>query len=108
MLILKEKLFTEENMHYVRFQVLTAASMKFRIVFWDVLPCKINVAWKLDCVAVLCRRKRKYLRSHCKRKSNNSSSSGTEYGDTSECLHSGEWWALPAPIMNSITGFISL
>jgi hypothetical protein len=24
----------------VRFQVLTAASMKFRIVFWDVLPCK--------------------------------------------------------------------
>jgi hypothetical protein len=26
---------------YVRFQVLTAASMMFRIVFWDVLPCKI-------------------------------------------------------------------
>jgi hypothetical protein len=25
------------------FQVLTAASMKFRIVFWDVLPCKIIV-----------------------------------------------------------------
>jgi hypothetical protein len=25
----------------VRFQVLTAASMKFRIVFWDVVPCKI-------------------------------------------------------------------
>jgi hypothetical protein len=25
----------------VRFQVLTAANMKFRIVFWDVLPCKI-------------------------------------------------------------------
>jgi hypothetical protein len=24
----------------VRFQVLTAASMMFRIVFWDVLPCK--------------------------------------------------------------------
>jgi hypothetical protein len=23
---------------YVRFQVLTAASMKFRIVFWNVLP----------------------------------------------------------------------
>jgi hypothetical protein len=23
----------------VRFQVLTAAIMKFRIVFWDVLPC---------------------------------------------------------------------
>jgi hypothetical protein len=24
--------------YYVRFQVLTAASMMFRIVFWDVLP----------------------------------------------------------------------
>jgi hypothetical protein len=28
---------------YVRFQVVTAASMMFRIVFWDVLPCKIIV-----------------------------------------------------------------
>jgi hypothetical protein len=27
----------------VRFQVLTAASMMFRIVFWDILPCKIIV-----------------------------------------------------------------
>jgi hypothetical protein len=27
----------------MRFQVLTAASIKFRIVFWDVLPCKIIV-----------------------------------------------------------------
>jgi hypothetical protein len=27
----------------VRFQVLTAASTKFRFVFWDVLPCKITV-----------------------------------------------------------------
>jgi hypothetical protein len=27
----------------VRFQVPTAASMKFRFVFWDVLPCKIIV-----------------------------------------------------------------
>jgi hypothetical protein len=27
----------------VRFQVLTAASIKFRIVFWDVMPCKIIV-----------------------------------------------------------------
>jgi hypothetical protein len=27
----------------VRFHVLTAASMKFRFVFWDVLPCKIIV-----------------------------------------------------------------
>jgi hypothetical protein len=31
------------NLVYVRFQVLTAASMKFRFVFWDVLPCKITV-----------------------------------------------------------------
>jgi hypothetical protein len=28
---------------HVRFQVLTAASMMFRIVFWDILPCKIIV-----------------------------------------------------------------
>jgi hypothetical protein len=27
----------------MRFQVLTAASMMFRIVFWDILPCKIIV-----------------------------------------------------------------
>jgi hypothetical protein len=27
----------------VRFQVLTAVNMKFRFVFWDVLPCKIIV-----------------------------------------------------------------
>jgi hypothetical protein len=27
----------------MRFQVLTAANMKFRFVFWDVLPCKIIV-----------------------------------------------------------------
>jgi hypothetical protein len=27
----------------VRFQVLTAASMMFRIIFWDVLPCKMIV-----------------------------------------------------------------
>jgi hypothetical protein len=29
----------------VRFQVLTAASMMFRIVFWDVLPCKTHPWW---------------------------------------------------------------
>jgi hypothetical protein len=29
---------------YERFQVLTAASTMFRIVFWDVLPCKIRTA----------------------------------------------------------------
>jgi hypothetical protein len=28
---------------YVRFQVLMVAGMKFRFVFWDVLPCKIIV-----------------------------------------------------------------
>jgi len=28
---------------YVRFQVLTAASMMFRVVFWDVLSCKMIV-----------------------------------------------------------------
>jgi pimeloyl-ACP methyl ester carboxylesterase len=26
----------------VRFQVLSAASMMFRVVFWDVLPCKMS------------------------------------------------------------------
>jgi hypothetical protein len=28
---------------HVRFQVLTAASMMFRTVFWDILPCKMIV-----------------------------------------------------------------
>jgi hypothetical protein len=28
---------------FVRFQVLTAASMMFRVVFWDILPCKLIV-----------------------------------------------------------------
>jgi hypothetical protein len=27
----------------LRFQVLTAASMTFRVVFWDILPCKMIV-----------------------------------------------------------------
>jgi hypothetical protein len=27
------------NLYFVRFQVLTAASMMFRVVFWDILPC---------------------------------------------------------------------
>jgi hypothetical protein len=31
------------NVRVVRFQVLTAASMKFRFVLWDILPCKIIV-----------------------------------------------------------------
>jgi hypothetical protein len=35
--------YNQEHIRQVRFQVLTAASMKFRIVFWDVLPCKIIV-----------------------------------------------------------------
>jgi hypothetical protein len=34
-------IFTSKRWDYVRFQVLTAASIGFRIVFWDVLPCKI-------------------------------------------------------------------
>jgi hypothetical protein len=29
--------------HFVRFQVLTAASTMFRVVFWDILPCKMIV-----------------------------------------------------------------
>jgi hypothetical protein len=29
-------------------------------------------------------------------------------GEISECLHSGEWWTLPAPFMNCISGFIVL
>jgi hypothetical protein len=40
----------------VRFQVLTAASMKFRIVFWDVLPCKIIVDWRFRGTCCLHRR----------------------------------------------------
>jgi hypothetical protein len=31
----------------MRFQVLTAASMMFRVVFWDMLPCKIIVDRRL-------------------------------------------------------------
>jgi hypothetical protein len=31
------------HVNSVRFQVLMAASMKFRFDFWDVLPCKIIV-----------------------------------------------------------------
>jgi hypothetical protein len=34
---------SEQQNNYVRFQVLTAASMMFRIVFWDVLPYKMIV-----------------------------------------------------------------
>jgi hypothetical protein len=38
------KIYRNVNYYlYVRFQVLKAASMKFRFVFWDVLPCKIIV-----------------------------------------------------------------
>jgi hypothetical protein len=33
----------EQRQGYMRFQVLTAASMMFRFVFWDVLRCKIIV-----------------------------------------------------------------
>jgi hypothetical protein len=31
------------NVYFMRFQVLTAASMMFRAVFWVVLPCKMIV-----------------------------------------------------------------
>jgi hypothetical protein len=31
----------KDVIQYVRFQVLTAASMMFRAVFWVVLPCKM-------------------------------------------------------------------
>jgi hypothetical protein len=37
----------------VRFQVLTAASMKFRFVFWDVMPCKIIVYRRFRCTFCL-------------------------------------------------------
>jgi hypothetical protein len=33
----------QTELKYVRFQVLTAAIMMFRIVSWDVLPCKMIV-----------------------------------------------------------------
>jgi hypothetical protein len=33
-----QKLLSPLTLYLVRFQVLTAASMMFRIVFWDVLP----------------------------------------------------------------------
>jgi hypothetical protein len=59
------------------------------------------LAWKMS-VGVLCRRKRQHLKGHCKYKSKNSSSSCTKHGETSECLHSGEWWALPARFMKYI------
>jgi len=38
----KMKTFINLEEH-VRFQVLTAASMMFRAVFWVVLPCKMIV-----------------------------------------------------------------
>jgi hypothetical protein len=42
----------------VRFQVLTAASMMFRVVFWDILPCKMIVDRRFTCVWLVgCRQK---------------------------------------------------
>jgi hypothetical protein len=35
--------FANNAISFVRFQVLTAASMMFRVVFWNILPCKIIV-----------------------------------------------------------------
>jgi hypothetical protein len=44
----RQNLSTVNNKTYfVRFQVLMAASMKFRIDFWDVLLCKIMVDRRL-------------------------------------------------------------
>jgi hypothetical protein len=40
------------NILVVRFQVLTAASMMFRVVFWDILPCKMIVHSSLMMEAV--------------------------------------------------------
>jgi hypothetical protein len=60
--IFRQLSFTNERETYeiitqsVRFQVLTAASMKFRIVFLDVLPCKIIVGRQLFYTAVHPRR----------------------------------------------------
>jgi hypothetical protein len=39
--VFKRNAAENELIHIVRFQVLTAASMKFRIVFWEVLPSKV-------------------------------------------------------------------
>jgi hypothetical protein len=39
--VFKRNAAENELINIVRFQVLMAASMKFRIVFWDVLPCKV-------------------------------------------------------------------
>jgi hypothetical protein len=36
-------LLHKQCVNNVRFQVLTAASMMFRVVFWDILPCKMIV-----------------------------------------------------------------
>jgi hypothetical protein len=36
-------IFCSESENYLRFQVLTAASMMFRAVFWVILPCKMIV-----------------------------------------------------------------
>jgi hypothetical protein len=33
----------KRHVDYVRFQVLTAASMMFRVVFWVILQCKMIV-----------------------------------------------------------------
>jgi hypothetical protein len=39
----KKIIVIRTNLVIVRFQVLTAASMVFRVVFWDILPCKMIV-----------------------------------------------------------------
>jgi hypothetical protein len=42
-LVTTHKCYNTAQLENVRFKVLTAASMKFRFVFWVVLPCKIIV-----------------------------------------------------------------
>jgi hypothetical protein len=66
----------------------------------QLVPRETDVCW--------CTASEKDLTGHCKHKSKNSSSSGTEYGVTSECLHSGQWLAFPPPFMKCISSFIVL
>jgi hypothetical protein len=42
--------YSGKRYHCVRFQVLTAASMMFRAVFWDILPCKMSSSLIMEAV----------------------------------------------------------
>jgi hypothetical protein len=39
----RKETFFGRKIEGMRFQVLTAASMMFRVIFWDILPCKMIV-----------------------------------------------------------------